>query len=190
MTAFWQRTWSDSDFGGLLDITKSTGGFATWIVGNRTKDLLGADAVTAARLDRAVAKHNVYGARPKYYNRHVSNASSRVRMRQSVQQLPEAYAKIQAVRRKLGYPDVGREALPSRRQLLRQRTMTTMIRHLRRLSSQMTTTTRPQPRLLLRRLPRRQRRRQRQRQELRQNFVLSCGKKPSSRGFFFVRFRC
>ena len=74
-------------------------------------DLLGVDAVMAARLDRAVAKHNVYAGRPKYYNPHVtSNSSSgRVLMRQRVRQLPEAYAKIQNVRRKLGYPAVGRE---------------------------------------------------------------------------------
>ena len=73
-------------------------------------DLIGVDSATARRLDRAVAKHNVYGARPRYYNKHVEkNASSREYMRHSIRHLSESYAKIQAVRAKLGYPPVGRE---------------------------------------------------------------------------------
>ena len=73
-------------------------------------DLIGVDASTARRLDRAVAKHNVYGARPRYFNKHVEkNASSRSGMRQSIRHLAEPYAKIRSVRAKLGYPLVGRE---------------------------------------------------------------------------------
>ena len=79
----------------------------------RLWDLLGLDAATAARLDRAVAKHNVYSARrQRGYNRHVGNATTRDAMRRSVRTLPEAYAKVQAVRKRLGYPTVGREAAP------------------------------------------------------------------------------
>ena len=73
-------------------------------------DLIGVDRATARRLDRAVAKHNVYGARPKYYNKHVEkNASSRETMRRSVRHLDDSYVKIRAVRAKLGYAPVGRE---------------------------------------------------------------------------------
>ena len=43
----------------------------------RLWDLLGVDGRMAARLDRAVAKHNVYGSRRHYYSKHVSNTSSR-----------------------------------------------------------------------------------------------------------------
>lgn len=76
-------------------------------------DLLGVDRATARRLDRAVAKHNVYGARPRYFNKHVEkNASSRSSMRSGMRHLDESYAKIQAVRAKLGYPSVGREGTP------------------------------------------------------------------------------
>ena len=71
---------------------------------------LGMVPSTARRLDRAVAKHNVYGARPRYFNKHVEkNASSRSGMRQSIRHLAEPYAKIRSVRAKLGYPLVGRE---------------------------------------------------------------------------------
>jgi len=79
----------------------------------RLWDLLGVDAAVALTLDRAVAKHNVYTDKRKY-NRHVSNLTTRSPMRQQfrilVALLPDAYAKIVAVRRRLGYPDVGKEA--------------------------------------------------------------------------------
>merc|ERR1712167_487936 len=75
----------------------------------RMWDLLGVDARTARRLDRAVAKHNVYGSRPKKsYNKHVEkNASSRGVMRETLRRSADAYSKILAVRAKLGYPAVG-----------------------------------------------------------------------------------
>ena len=73
-------------------------------------DLIGVDRSTAYRLDRAVAKHNVYGSRPRYYNKHVEkNASSRGSMRQSLRHIDDAYANILRVRAKLGYPAHGRE---------------------------------------------------------------------------------
>lgn len=76
----------------------------------RIWDLLGVDAYTSRRLHRAVAKHNVYGARPRYYNKHVeTNASSRGAMRQTLGHVTDAYSKIRAVRAKIGYPATGRE---------------------------------------------------------------------------------
>jgi len=79
---------------------------------SRLWDLLGVDSRTAARLHRAVDKHNVYRSRPGYFNRHVTkNSTSRVHMRQTIRGIDDAYAKIQGVRRKLGYPEVGREAI-------------------------------------------------------------------------------
>ena len=78
----------------------------------RMWDLIGVDRATARRLHRASAKHNVYGARRSVFNKHVEkNASSRSGMRRSVREpaFADAYAKIRAVRAKLGYPLVGRE---------------------------------------------------------------------------------
>ena len=78
----------------------------------RMWDLIGVDRQTTRRLNRAVAKHNVYGVRRGNFNKHVEkNASSRSSMRQMVRQpeLAEAYAKIRGVRAKLGYSMVGRE---------------------------------------------------------------------------------
>ena len=75
----------------------------------RIWDLLGVtDPTQVARLTKLVAKHNVYTAKRKY-NKHVSNATSRTSMRQRVKRLPETYAKIVSVRRRLGYPAHGRE---------------------------------------------------------------------------------
>ena len=119
----------------------------------RLWDLLGvADPYVAAQLDRAVAKHNVYqSARPKYFNKHLGNVTSRgdmrwvaARMRLAVQTalphtsrqavqppspiharllsrrrlvatIPDVYAKIQAVRRKIGCESPAAPALPGER---------------------------------------------------------------------------
>jgi hypothetical protein len=73
----------------------------------RMWDLLGLDASTARQLDRAVAKHNVYAAKNKKhrkYNKHVSDQSRRGLIRNQLRALPAAYAKIQQVRKELGYP--------------------------------------------------------------------------------------
>ena len=72
----------------------------------RLWDLFGVeDAAVAERLDRAIAKHNVYQSdRPRYYNKHVANAnvSSRSAMRRLLRDTPDIYSKIQDVRRRLG----------------------------------------------------------------------------------------
>ena len=76
----------------------------------RMWDLLGIDRATAVKLNRAVAKHNVYAAKKKpKYNRHVSNTSSRSAIRVRLRGLPDAYKKLRAARARLGYPASGRE---------------------------------------------------------------------------------
>ena len=75
----------------------------------RLWDLLGiTDAAMVQRLTKAVAKHNVYTAKRKF-NRHVSNVSSRGLMRERVKLMPETYARLVTLRRRLGYPEVGKE---------------------------------------------------------------------------------
>lgn len=78
----------------------------------RLWDIFGVeDASVATRLDRAIAKHNVYqSAQPRYFNKHVANVTSRSAMRGIVRDTPDIYSKIQDVRRRLGYPAVGRES--------------------------------------------------------------------------------
>ena len=70
----------------------------------RMWDLLGLDAPTAAKLHRAVAKHNVYAAKKKAkFNRHVSNSSKRGALRSQLRALPDVDGKLRTVRKKLGY---------------------------------------------------------------------------------------
>ena len=64
----------------------------------------GLDAPTAAKLHRAVAKHNVYAAKKKAkFNRHVSNSSKRGALRSQLRALPDVDGKLRTVRKKLGY---------------------------------------------------------------------------------------
>ena len=78
----------------------------------RLWDIFGVeDSGVATRLDRAIAKHNVYqSSQPRYFNKHVANVTSRSEMRRIVRDTPDIYSKIQDVRRRLGYPAVGRES--------------------------------------------------------------------------------
>jgi len=77
----------------------------------RLWDLFGVqDAGVAARLDREVAKHNVYqSSRPRLTNKHVGNVTSRGAMRAAVRSMPNVYRKIQHVRHLIGFPAVGKE---------------------------------------------------------------------------------
>ena len=80
----------------------------------RLWDLFGVQgAGVSARLDREIAKHNVYQSnRPRLTNAHVGNVTSRGAMRAVVRSLPAVYQKIQHVRKQIGFPAVGKEGLP------------------------------------------------------------------------------
>lgn len=68
------------------------------------------DFATLAALNARVARHNIY-RRAARRNSHVSRASAatRQRMRALLRESPQAYAEIQRVRRRIGYPAVGAE---------------------------------------------------------------------------------
>ena len=75
-------------------------------------DLMGVrDPETLRKLERAADVHNVYkGGKPVRYNRHVTGARSpRDGMRALVRNMSDAYAAIQRVRERIGYPKVGLE---------------------------------------------------------------------------------
>ena len=79
----------------------------------RLWDLLGVrDAQMVKALNRKVARHNVYSkGKSQRFNKHVAHnsSSSRDMMRRLVRGMPMEYEQLKRVRRKIRYPEYGRE---------------------------------------------------------------------------------